>query len=224
MKVLDKGEVILIDSMASDLSVVRAARVSNGILTEKADPERDEKLINYLMKHRHGTPFEHNAFTFYIKCPLFVAREWQRHRIGSFNEVSGRYVTFEPEFYVPTEYRVPAESNKQGSVFPSGDQVDWNDFNRGEVGKAVTDAYNAYLSLRMAGVANEMARIILPLALYTQFYWTVNARSLMNFLSLRTAEDAQWEIRQYGHVIGAMFAEHMPMTFNAWLKNDKLAP
>jgi len=240
MQILDKGEIKLIDSMASDLSVVKSARVSNGIITETEDQERDQKLINYLMKHRHGTPFEHSVFTFYIKCPIFVAREWHRHRIGSFNEISGRYVEFKPEFYTPSKFRVQSKSNKQGGVFPeeawfrenkapgdwySSDVADiWDERNRIEITNAFMGQYNTYRTLLQWGVAKEMARIVLPLATYTEFYWTVNARSLMNFLSLRMAEDAQWEIRQYANELASHLEIQMPMTYNAWILNNKLAP
>lgn len=224
MQILDKGEIKLLDFMGGDLSVVRSARVSNGIITETEDPERDQKLINYLMKHRHGSPFEHNVFTLYVKCPIFVAREWMRHRIGSYNEISGRYVEFDYEFYIPSEFRVSAKDNKQGSVFTDDKSLEWHELNKGLVGEAVHNSYDVYQTLLMRGVAREMARMVLPLNLYTQFYWTVNARSLMNFLSLRAAEDAQWEIRQYAFCLADFFEEKMPMTYQAWVANGKVAP
>lgn len=221
MKVLDKGELSLINFSGGDLSVVAAARVSNGVLYEGASKgrERDQKLINYLMRHRHFTPFEHSIFTFYVKCPLFVRSEWHRHRIASYNEISGRYVDYSEEFYIPDRIRIPADDNKQGSVFiPDGPTAD--DFNfRGLVQEASADAFRRYEELKNIGVAKELARIVLPLNLYTQFYMTVNARSLMNFLSLRTAEDAQWEIRQYALAMRDIFEERMPMTHTAYIKH-----
>src|SRR3989304_590134 len=119
MQVLDKGEILLIDSMGNDLSIIRAARVSNGATPEDASKgeEADKKLIKYLLKNDHWSPFEHVVFTFYVRLPIFVAREWMRHR-DSYNEISGRYVEFEPEFYNPTEFRVPGITNKQGSQIP----------------------------------------------------------------------------------------------------------
>lgn len=228
MQILDKGDVSLVNSMASDLSVVAAARVSNGVTLADASKgsDADQKLINYLMKHRHGTPFEHTAFTFHVKCPLFVAREWQRHRIGSFNEVSGRYTEFEPEFYLPKNFRIPGKTNKQGSEFPPPTDIieAWDELNSLDVQFITNKSYEVYKLLLVAGVAKEMARIVLPLNLYTQFYWTINARSLMNFLSLRTAEDAQWEIRQYANAIEDMFKQLMPMTHIAWINNERIAP
>jgi thymidylate synthase (FAD) len=187
---------------------------------------REEKLINYMMKHRHGSPFEHTYFTFHVKAPLFVVREWQRHRIGSYNEMSGRYVEFEPEFYYPARWRVPADSNKQGSVFPDvdHDRIIWDNTNDTDYEEAMIMAWGQYQLLLEAGVAKEMARMVLPLSLYTQFYWTVNARSLMNFMNLRLGADAQWEIRQYAVELKEFFKEKMPITHEAWINNGYLAP
>lgn len=234
MKVLDKGVVSLINHMGGDESVVAAARVSNDVDYASASKgaEADQKLINYLVKHRHGTPFEHATFQFYIQAPLFVRSEWHRHRMASYNEVSGRYVKYESVFYVPTEYRLQSKSNKQGSVLATDENVDpsyldataWNDTALSLVEDAVSYAFEQYERLIDMGVAKEMARMILPLNLYTKFYMTVNARALMNFLSLRAAEDAQWEIRQYALAMKGMFAEAMPLTFNAWQANEYIAP
>lgn len=224
--VLDKGAVKLLNQMdqSGDHAVVAAARVSNGVsyfAASKGD-DADFKLISYLMKHRHGTPFEHNLFTFYIKCPIFVAREWMRHRIGSYNEVSGRYTEFKPEFYVPTVARKPAKTNKQGST-PVGNK-NADEWLETEVQRWSLSAYVEYKKLLDFGIAKEMARMVLPLNLYTEFYWSVNARSLMNFLSLRTGEDAQWEIQQYAKAIEPMFFDVMPFTYNAWVNNGKITP
>ena len=222
MKVLDKGFVELEDFMGGDLRVVNSAKVSfNKHSTEMG--EKEARLINFLMKHRHGTPFEHSVFTFRIKAPIFVVREWQRHRIGSFNEMSGRYVEFEPEFYYPDIWRVPAETNKQGSVEPEID-INWQVDANNSYLDSLQDSYERYQFLLEHGIAKEMARMVLPLSLYTEFYWTVNARSLMNFLNLRTGEDAQWEIREYGFAVQKDFMHKMPVTYKAWLENDNLAP
>lgn len=218
--------------MGGDESVIAAARVSNDIDYSSASKgeEADFKLIRYLIKHRHGTPFEHATFQFYIQAPLFVRSEWHRHRMASYNEVSGRYVTYDKEFYIPHSYRIRAETNKQGSVFPTTTPIgyldieSWNVDMEHVVMDAVDDAFAAYERLLDHGVANEMARMILPLNLYTKFYVTLNARSLMNFLSLRTAEDAQWEIRQYAEAMMDMFEEKMPMTAKAWRLNGYVAP
>jgi thymidylate synthase (FAD) len=230
VQVLDKGFVELEDFMGGDLTVVNSAKVSFKKRSVTVG-EAENKLINYLMKHRHGSPFEHTYFTFYIKAPLFVVREWQRHRIGSFNEMSGRYVKFEPEFYVPETARVPAASNKQGSVVPydspEGESLgldDWNLFVTDTIKNFSGHAYRTYERLIDDGVANEMARLVLPLNMYTEFFWTVNARSLMNFLNLRLGEDAQWEIRQFAEAVADKFAERMPATYVAWSQNNNQAP
>lgn len=228
VQVLDKGFVELEDFMGGDLRVVNAAKVSNGKRSNGIG-SAEASLINYLMQHRHGSPFEHSYFTFRVKAPLFVVREWQRHRIGSFNEMSGRYVQFEPEFYSPEEWRVPAASNKQGSKAlirgEDAEQYDWfNMYASNSYDDAVYEAYGRYKFLIEHGVAKEMARMVLPLSLYTEFYWTVNARSLMNFLNLRTGQDAQREIRMFALSIEEVFKEKMPITYEAWVQNGQLAP
>ena len=223
-QVLDKGFVGLVSYAGGDLSVVASARVSNGSGPEEASKgaDKDQKLINYLMKHKHGTPFEHNMFTFYAKVPIFVAREWQRHRIGSYNELSGRYTEFKPEFYIPDKARGPAETNKQGSVYLDNTIAD--EWLNTAVWHSSIRAYEEYERLLRYGIAKEMARMVLPLNTYTEYYWTVNARSLMNFLSLRCGEDAQWEIRQYANAIRDIFKDIMPWTFQAWIENGSIAP
>lgn len=228
MKVLDKGRVTLLNFMGGDLAVVASARVSNGVSYEEASKgeEQDRKLINYLVKHRHGTPFEHSTFQFYVKAPIFVTREWQRHRMASYNEVSGRYVEFEPEFYIPDEWRIPAATNKQGSVVPEEGTVhgNWDSIVSRAYEDALSSAYRDYQLLINSNVAKEMARMVLPLSLYTEFYFTVNARSLMNFLSLRAADDAQYEIRQYAVKMKELFKQKMPLTYEAWEANGFVAP
>jgi thymidylate synthase (FAD) len=226
MKILDRGEVSLLKTMGGDDAVIAAARVSNGVDYSEASKgdEQDQKLITYLLKHRHGTPFEHTTFTFYVKTPLFVRSEWHRHRIASYNEISGRYVEYEPEFYIPDVFREQSASNKQGSVEANNRVQSWHTFAKFVVDAASRDAYSRYQQLLEDDVAKEMARMILPLNLYTQFYFTVNARSLMNFLELRCAENAQWEIRQYALAIRDMFQEAMPMTYKAFKENGFIAP
>lgn len=221
-KILDKGYVELVDFMGGDLRVVNAARVSFNKESLGIDA-RDEKLIHYLMKNRHGSPFEHSVFTFRVKAPIFVVREWQRHRIGSYSEMSGRYVEFTPEFYIPEHFRIPADTNKQGSVLPSPD-FDIDTGASEAYLEAVNTGYSYYRELLDMGVAKEMARMVMPLSLYTEFLWTVNARSLMNFLNLRTGEHAQWEIREYALAVQKIFLGKMPITHHAWLENDRLAP
>lgn len=207
------GFVRLVDTMGDDMAVVKAARVSYG--NETKGEKADQKLIHYLMKHNHGTPFEHIVFTFHIKCPIFVARQWFRHRIGSFNEISGRYTELETGFFVPTLLRQNKTSNHQASID--------GDFTEDEVASMMTE-YNyaldivesTYHSLLEKGVAREQARAILPLGTYTEFYWTVNARSLFNFVKLRTDESAQEEMRDYAQVVKQVCYEIAPWTFEAF--------
>jgi len=211
--------------MGGDPSVIAAARVSNGASYEEASKgtDADQKLINYLVKHRHGSPFEHATFQFYIKAPLFVRSEWHRHRIASYNEISGRYVQYNPEFYVPAAYRKQSPNNKQGSI-EVADYDDWQVYPQMIIESNNIDSFYRYEQLIKWGVAKEMARMVLPVNLYTQFYMTVNARSLMNFLSLRSADDAMFEIRQYSLAMQDMFKEAMPLTYNAWEANGFIAP
>ncbi len=212
-KVLDRGFVRLVDFMGGDFSVVQSARVSFG--KESKGAEKDIKLINYLMKHRHETPFEHSVFKFHVKCPIFVARQWMRHRIASVNEISLRYVEYDDEFYIPEMLRKQSKSNKQASIMEPVEKQD-------ELKREIAELYGRiraiYEKLIDRGVARELARIVLPLSTYTQFYWTINARSLMNFISLRADEHAQYEIREYAHRIAMIFRELMPITFHAFVK------
>ena len=218
-----KGFVRLDGYLADDLSVVNSARVSFGRHSDVLE-DADTGLIKFLMRERHGTPFEHNAFRFHIKCPIFVAREWFRHRIGSFNEFSARYSEVPNEFFVPEQEDVRGQVGKPGSyAFEqldadiAKDVVTWID-------DANEQAYKLYQELIALGVAKEQARVVLPVSMFTQFYWTVNARALMNFLSLRTHETAQRDIRFYADAVYALAAPIMPATFAAWEQNSRVAP
>lgn len=211
INLLDHGFVKLIDFMGSDLRTVNAARVSFGGVSK--GEEKDKALIKYLMEHKHLSPFEHCTFQFHIKCPIFVARQWMRHRIASYNEVSARYTEVKDEFYIPSEFRVQDTHNKQGSLVSK-------DLDNKTLLKIYTDSieasYNAYQRLLKAGVAKEMARGLLPVSQYTQFYWTVNARSLLNFISLRADGHAQYEIRVYAEAIEKIFKQKLPWTWAAF--------
>jgi thymidylate synthase (FAD) len=213
IKVLDRGFVRLINFMGGDETVVLAARVSTG--KGLKGEEQDRKLIHYLMKHKHETPFEHSVFQFHISCPLFVARQWFRHRVASYNERSGRYVEYEDEFYLPHRLRLQAKSNKQASEF--GEIPNEHELLT-MIQETYELVYERYKKLLAAGVARELARSVLPLSLYTQFYWTINARSLMNFINLRADAGAQWEIRQYAEAIARIFKAKMPWTWEAFVQ------
>ena len=210
--VLDYGFVRLVNFMGDDVAVVQAARVSFG--KGATEPERDRKLIHFLLANRHETPFEHAVFKFHIKCPIFVARQWFRHRMASYNEISGRYVRMKEEFCLPQRLRTQKTLNYsyENVSEPLNEEL------LQKMKASYDRCYALYRELLQEGVAKEHARLVLPLSLYTQFYWTVNARSLMNFLSLRLDEHAQFEIRQYAGIIGEAFREKMPMTYEAFAK------
>lgn len=218
-----QGEIGIEELLDVDLSVVNSARVSVG-LRKKIVDDADEGLIKFLMGHRHGTPFEHNCFRFHIKAPITVFREWQRHRIGSFNEMSGRYKEFDnPEFYVPAKENWRTQTGKPGAYTFEP----W----KGNTNMAINlmmrhfqdsvDLYQWYIG---QGVAKEIARGVLPPFLYSEMYWTINARSLMNFCNLRNSTDAQWEIQQFAQVVEAAWAFHMPRSHQAFLDNGRVAP
>jgi thymidylate synthase (FAD) len=223
IRVLDHGFVRLDDAMADDLSVANAARVSFARRKEQMD-EADEGLIRFLMRERHGTPFEHNSFRFHVRTPLFVAREWFRHRVGSFNEFSMRYAKATDDFYVPDPDDVRSQVGKPGSYSFEPVNAELAEHTRAELEKVYETAYATYNALVDDGVARELARLVIPMGAYTEFYWTVNARSLMNFVSLRAAETAQREIRRYAEAVERLFAEKMPVTHAAFVANDRIAP
>jgi thymidylate synthase (FAD) len=221
--VLDHGFVRLDDAMASDLSVINGARVSFARRKEEMD-ESDEGLIRFLMRDRHGTPFEHNAFRFHVRAPLFVAREWFRHRVGSFNEFSMRYAKATDDFYVPEPEDVRSQVGKPGAYSFEPVSPELAETTREELSKAYEAAYDTYAKLVEQGVARELARLVMPMGAYTEFYWTVNARSLMNFVSLRAAETAQREIRRYAEACERFLAELMPVTYDAFVVSGRVAP
>jgi thymidylate synthase (FAD) len=221
--VLDHGFVRLDDAMASDLSVVNSARVSFGRRKEEMD-ESDEGLVRFLMRDRHGTPFEHNAFRFHIRAPIFVVREWMRHRIGSFNEFSMRYAKATDDFYVPKAEDVRSQVGKPGAYSFEPVEPELAEQTREELQAVYDQAFETYERLVEAGVARELARSVMPVGAYTEFYWTVNARALMNFVSLRAAETAQREIRRYAEAVETFLAEKMPVTHAAFVANERVAP
>ena len=223
VRVLDHGFVRLDDAMADDLSVVNGARVSFARRKEVMD-ESDEGLIRFLMRDRHGTPFEHNSFRFHIRAPIFVAREWFRHRVGSFNEFSMRYARATDDFYVPEPGDVRSQVGKPGaySFEPVSEEV--AEATREKLQAVYEVAYLTYEQLVELGVARELARCALPVGAYTEFYWTLNARSLMNFLSLRNAETAQREIRRYAEACERFLEQLMPVTYAAFVASGRVAP
>jgi thymidylate synthase (FAD) len=223
VSVLDHGFVRLDAVMADDLSVVNAARVSFA-RRKLAMDDSDVGLVKFLMRDRHGTPFEHNAFRFHIRCPIFVAREWFRHRIGSFNEFSMRYARATDEFYVPEADDVRSQVGKPGAYRFEPVEPELAERTRDELQEVYRVAYAAYERLVEQGVARELARSVLPVGAYTEFFWTVNARSLMHFISLRAAETAQREIRRYAEACEGFLQAHMPVTHEAFVANDRNGP
>lgn len=220
--------VKLVRSMASDDMVIQAAQVSSkGENNPDTVPER---LINALLKGRHGSPFEHTAFTFFIEAPIFVFREWQRHRISSFNEMSGRYTELKPKFYVPdVERGVINVGTKMRPVFVNHLEAAMDI--QAILNHQSSSAWEHYQFMLKAGIANEVARMALPLNVYSQMYWTVNARSLMNFLSLRVESDdstfrsyPQHEIDLAARKVEDYFQEQMPLTHKAFVQNGRVAP
>ena len=227
MRFRDDMTVELVDSMGGDVAVVRAARVSSG---STGDQIKDAGLIKFLMRDRHGSPFEHNAFTFYIEAPLFVFREFQRHRIASYNEESGRYKELAPIFYLPNSERNLIQTGKPGAyTFEQGDIGQFL-VTQAAIKENSKDAYFKYQALLEEGVAREVARMVLPLNLYSSMFVTMNARSLMNFLSLRSLEKGKYpsfpqaEIAWVADQMEGIFADRMPMTHEAFVKNGRVAP
>ena len=209
--------------MADDLSVVNAARVSFARRKEAMD-ESDEGLIRFLLRERHGTPFEHNSFRFHVRAPIFVAREWFRHRVGSFNEFSMRYARATDDFYVPEADDVRTQVGKPGAYSFEPVEPELAEATREELRAVYDHAYATYERLVERGVARELARLVMPVAAYTEFYWTINARSLMNFVSLRAAETAQREIRRYAEACERFLESKMPVTYAAFVAAGRVAP
>jgi thymidylate synthase (FAD) len=227
--------VELVRSSAHDSDVLFAARVSTkgeqSLEDVTADAERSKGLINFLMRSRHGTPFEHNSMTFYVHAPIFVFREHMRHRIASYNEESGRYRELRPVFYVPAPDRKLVQEGKPGHYTFVDGTAEQHAIVDAETRRVCTEAYAAYRRILEAGVAREVARIVLPLTIYSSMYVTFNARSLMNFLSLRTKrEDAhfpsfpQREIEMVAEKMEAEWARLMPLTHAAFEANGRVAP
>ncbi len=213
--VLDHGFVRLIDYMGDDTAIVQAARVSYGKGTKKVSQDRG--LIRYLMRHRHTSPFEMVEFKFHVKLPIFVARQWIRHRTANVNEYSGRYSVMKEEFYLPADEDIRFQStvNKQGR---SEDEVPEEVKQRLVTWLQQTqkDLYAGYAQQVEDGMARELARIALPLSLYTEWYWKIDLHNLLHFLSLRLDPHAQKEIREYAFVMAEMVKAVCPMAYEAF--------
>jgi thymidylate synthase (FAD) len=198
--------------MGGDPAVVQSARVSFG--KGITNDERDRKLIFFLLANGHETPFEHSVFKFHIKCPIFVARQWFRHRMASYNEISGRYTEMKEEFCLPEQLRTQKARNYKFEHIDPQLNAELLD----KMKSHYDTSFELYQELLDKGVAKEHARIVLPMSLYTQFYWTINSRSLMNFVNLRMEEHAQAEIQAFAIAINEIFEEKMPWTHEAFMK------
>lgn len=209
------GSVSLVQHVGDDKMIVNAARVSFGGDNLAPLSGKDERLLRYLLRHQHGSPFEHNLITFKVVCPIFVDRQMVRHRSGvSKNEISGRYVEMQERNFMPPAFRRQAPSNRQASVEDDGtlDQAAathiWEE--------AWRAAYGAYQALLTLGVTREQARGVLPQSLYTESYYTFNVRSLLHFIGLRDHEGAQFETRQFARAMAQLAEPLFPVTFREW--------
>jgi thymidylate synthase (FAD) len=222
--ILDNGEIELLNCMASDIDVVNAAKVSFATYVKELD-ESSIGLIKYLMRNKHATPFEHCVFKFRIKAPIFVTREWMRHRWSSFNEMSMRY--HQPaniDYYTPSYDKIRKQIGKPGAYsFEEITDPEVKDAFYSIFQESILQADEAYYKLIELGVAKEIARCVLPVTQYTEFIWTVNARSLINFISLRNESNAQYEINEYAKVIEDIFQEKMPISYEAFIESGRIA-
>jgi thymidylate synthase (FAD) len=216
--VLDHGFVSLVDYMGSDGDVERAARVSYGAGTRQVSKTRG--LVRYLRRHRHTTPSEMVELKFHCAMPMFVARQWIRHRTASINELSARYSLMPLLFYMPgrEQFALQSRSNKQGREGGAPEEVYQQAVERWE--RMRTEAGDAYGWLLEEDVAREIARIDLPVSTYTQWYWKIDLHNLLHFLSLRVDERAQWEIRAFAQVIAGMVKRVAPLSYEAWVDYD----
>jgi thymidylate synthase (FAD) len=210
------SSVQLVRISGSDIDIVNAARVSYGKFVDKISA-KDEKLINYLIENDHTSPFEHNQLSFRIKCPIFVARQWMRHRMNSYNEISYRYVKAPLEFFTPKYWRYQDNKNKQGSI------GEFNNNNLTNIYKELIEkSIKTYEYLLENGVSREQARGVLPVTTYTEFIYTTNLHSLMHFLKLRLHEHAQLEIRLYAKALLDIAIQFFPISLNAWKKRNNI--
>ena len=230
--------VELVRANASDADVLFAARVSTqgektleGAQDESLDASRSKGLINYLMRDRHGSPFEHNSMTFYVQAPIFVFREFMRHRMNSYNEESGRYRQLNGTFYVPAPERNLLQVGKAGAYNFLPGTPEQSELVAAEVRATSTEAFNSYQRMLDAGIAREVARIVLPLNIYSSMYVTMKARSLMAFLSLRTTREGshfpsfpQREIEMVAEQMEEHFAQLMPLTYESFNANGRVSP
>jgi len=217
--VLDKGYVRLIDWMGTDERIVEAARIS--YKSPSKGPDQDKKLLHYLYKMKHTSPFEMCKLTFNIKMPIFTMRQFVRHRMQNLNEMSARYTELPDEFYIPSQWRKQDTKNKQGSVDTQEEvwvrSIDGNDYTPTEIlMKHCDDSYHLYKSMIASGVARELARMVLPINIYTEIYCCCDLKNLMHFLQLREDSHAQFEIQEFARAMKTITKELFPVTIEAF--------
>ena len=224
-QVLDKGFVRLIDLMGSDERIVEGARIS--YKPPSKGPEQDKKLLNYLWKNKHSSPFELCKITFNIKMPIFVMRQYVRHRMQNLNECSARYTELSDDFYIPQKWRKQDTKNKQGSINddswnPSisalGQEADGQKDTSELFEEQCQENYKVYKSMTESGISREMARMILPINIYTEVYSCWDLKNLLHFISLRDDSHAQYEIQEYAKVMKEISRELFPWTLEAYDK------
>ena len=217
------GCIELNQHVGDDAVVVHSAQVSFAREKNEIDHDRLVGLINFMMKNHHGSVFEHCSATFLVKAPIFVVREWHRHRTQSYNEWSGRYSVLEPEFYIPNYIR--QQTGKPGAyTFEEVTDSMTRTMTRDIIRNTSEHAYGMYEGLLASGIAKEQARVILPVNIYTKFYATANLRNWLKFLELRNSKHAMYEIRQYAKAIEEILFDLYPVTVGAWIGNGRVAP
>ena len=216
------GSIELVQHMGEDITVVNSARVSFGVHKEAID-DKDEKLINYLIKHRHTSTLEHNIATFRIKVPLFVRSQHHRHRTWSYNEISRRYTNSNIEFYIPTSFRTQHKSNRQASnnndlIDPEINTDFWTGYARASESyrEHCMDSLSLFNHLIQSGVCKEQARGILPQTMYTEYYATANLNNILKFINLRTHDGAQFEIQALANAMLEIISSVWPVTVSAY--------
>lgn len=217
IKVLDHGYVRYIDHLGSDKRIVEAARIS--YKSPSKGDDQDKKLLAYLWKNKHTSPFEMAKLTLNIKLPIFVMRQYVRHRMQNLNELSARYTELPNEFYLPSEWRIQDTKNKQGSVNPElVKDAEWQKRQTNKLFMVCDLAYKVYEEMLADGVAREMARMVLPINIYTEIYACWDIKNLLHFITLRDDAHAQAEIQQYGKAIKSIAREIFPWTIDIYEK------
>ena len=220
------GKIELVQHMGEDITIVNSARVSFGVHKQDMD-DKDVKLINYLIKHRHTSTLEHNIATFRIKVPLFIRSQHHRHRTWSYNEISRRYTDSNIEFYTPREFRTQHKSNRQASndelIDPVLDMGYWSGTTKAAemFREHCAESRQMFEAMIEAGVCREQARAILPQAMYTEYYATANLNNILKFIDLRTHDGAQWEIQKLAEGMLELCKDLWPVTIDAYFKNKK---